>query len=317
MLEPCSFSPSENRHERTPGKILPKWESHKKLNNRVRRWVTLKTQHKQVTQRPLGDCRNLHITHETELNMHIPKLTIPTIVALLACQGCGGSGSQNEIHPGLSSGGHTTSQGLNENEFEPGGGDDSPGGGFGGAGGIYDPDFRAPGPFRVKARGKTSLTLTWLDQTPLEDYYMIQRKVGSSWQNLQNIPAHSGWGEFEHTGLASDTQYCYRMVAYDGSVSKNSQFFCAYTRGPWARPLAGLHIEIETGTVNAAGTNNPVQILLNAAWGQYLPFGSSNWLDYPRNDFESGDVFTYAIGNAPKDLADITRLTLHKEGTDG
>lgn len=74
-------------------------------------------------------------------------------------------------------------------------------------------------------------------------------------------------------------------------------------------PVYRVQLRTITCSLPGAGTDNAVQVKLNAA--------NSTWLDYSHNDFERGATFTYDLGLEGVDvLRDISTLEISKRGAD-
>ncbi len=76
-----------------------------------------------------------------------------------------------------------------------------------------------------------------------------------------------------------------------------------------ALPVHRIQLMTTTCNLPAAGTDNSVQVKLNAA--------NSTWLDYSHNDFARGASFTYDLGlEHILILGDISTLQISKKGSD-
>jgi hypothetical protein len=70
----------------------------------------------------------------------------------------------------------------------------------------------------ISNRTQTSITLSWTDNANNEDGYdVLWRRPNRPWYTVANLSAHSGTGMMSvtHTGLQSNTQYCYQVEAYN------------------------------------------------------------------------------------------------------
>jgi hypothetical protein len=71
-----------------------------------------------------------------------------------------------------------------------------------------------------------------------------------------------------------------------------------------------IQIRLRTGNVSDAGTGDDVMVSLNAR--------NFTWVDYPRNDFQRNDTFTYdLLTNGISRMSDIQWITINKSGSDG
>jgi hypothetical protein len=74
-------------------------------------------------------------------------------------------------------------------------------------------------------------------------------------------------------------------------------------------PVYRGQLTLTTCDVRGAGTDNAVQVKLNA--------GNGTWLDYSHDDFERGSTFTYDVAlDHVADLRDISMLEISKRGFD-
>jgi hypothetical protein len=75
-------------------------------------------------------------------------------------------------------------------------------------------------------------------------------------------------------------------------------------------PVWRLQLTVRVADERNAGTNDPVRARLNNS--------NSTWLDYGRDDFERGDLFTYDLSLDGVDFrVDIDKIELSKSGSDG
>ena len=90
---------------------------------------------------------------------------------------------------------------------------------------------------------------------------------------------------------------------------------CRFTTDGTGRKAARVQLELHTGDVGDAGTDDSIQVVLSEASNTGM---NSTWVDYGRDDFERGDTFTYDLNldEIPL-LSDITRIRITKDGTDG
>lgn len=192
-----------------------------------------------------------------------------------------------------------------------------------GSNGIFGPCYPTvppapPVPAAPSVTGRSvdghKLMVTWTDSTMWPTAtYELQHKVGSTWVGLTTL-AMSG-AMFEHTGLQPDTLHCYRVKVTASTGVRESSPGCRYTTDGTTREVSRVQIELHTGTVDDAETDDDIQIVLtdptNGGWNY-------TWIDYGRDDFEQGDTFKYDLNldGVPR-LSDISRIKILKSGTDG
>jgi hypothetical protein len=178
----------------------------------------------------------------------------------------------------------------------------------------------APYEVVIADRTSRSIKLAWMDRSAVEDGHQLQRKVpGGSWATIASFPAVSGVQEWTDTsGLADDTQYCYRVRVYNDDGASFSPRSCAYTRHEESRQVWRVQMRINTADVPEAGSDDPVEVRLNSAVESYVPFGNSTWLDHGGDDFEPGSSHVYNLNqDGIEDLTDITEIEISKTGGDG
>lgn len=181
---------------------------------------------------------------------------------------------------------------------------------------VVEP-VRAPTTISFSDRGSDRIRLTWNDRTGSETSNRILRRgVGGGWQVVKTYGALSGQISFLNSGLAQDTFYCYRIEVANSTGSAISSEYCVFTRGTEPRPLVRLQLEVETGDVADAGTDDPVRVQLNTGKFLLAPADNLTWLNYGQDDFRRGTTFVYDL-RPPGDLNDVTQLTLEKFGSDG
>jgi hypothetical protein len=168
---------------------------------------------------------------------------------------------------------------------------------------------RQPGnPFPTE-KTTTSISLQWLDRSSYEVGNELQRSSpGGAWETVAALGPLNGAGSYTNTGLTPDTIYCYRVRAYHTHGESFSGAPCYSTRDP--RRVWRLQITFHTADVSDAGTHDCVRVRLTSL--------NETWLDYSRDDFERGDVFTYDLNlDHVSDLSDISLLDIYKDDDNG
>jgi hypothetical protein len=181
---------------------------------------------------------------------------------------------------------------------------------------IVPPAPPVPAAPRVNSRGANgrSLTLLWSDSTMWASaVYQLQYQVGASWAPVATLTSTPA--AFVHAGLQPDTRYCYRVEVTASTGVRRSTPTCRFTTDGTGRKAARVQLELHTGDVGDAGTDDSIQVVLSEASNTGM---NSTWVDYGRDDFERGDTFTYDLNldEIPL-LSDITRIRITKDGTDG
>lgn len=192
-----------------------------------------------------------------------------------------------------------------------------------GSNGIYGPCYPTvppapPVPAAPTVTGRSddghSLTVRWSDSTMWSTaFYQLQYRDGSSWVEVATLAASPT--TFTHSGLQSDTLYCYRVEVTADTGTRASTPTCRYTTDGTRREVSRLQIEFHTSNVGDAGTDDDFRVVLtdssNGGWNY-------TWINYGRNDFERGDTFTYDLNlDGIQRLSDISKIKIIKDGTDG
>lgn len=237
-----------------------------------------------------------------------------------------------------------------------------PRGGFGSNPGVeIDPEPPPPPPqptavppiarpgIQVVERGSSSVTIKWCDNSAEEESHVLFRGTtpesaddtvvatlvrsakstglkGSLPGKGKKPPAKTGCQQHVDTGLAPDTQYCFRTAPKRGGaieIDYISGTVCAYTREAQSKPVWRIELELRTDSRSGKGTDDPVRIQLNAApsglYGMptYLPSGNFTWLDYGRDDFERGAVDGYDLNlTGISERGDIHSINFAIDGDD-
>jgi hypothetical protein len=163
-------------------------------------------------------------------------------------------------------------------------------------------------------RAADRLTVTWNGTLNTGDQAQLQHLDGTTWTGLTALNA--GFNSFTHTGLATDSQHCYRVRAFNAYGTRYSPQMCGYTSDGTTRRVWRAQIEFHTASVDDANTDDSVSVQLNGTSGS--PSGNLTWVDYGRDDFERGDIFTYdLVLDGVTFLSDITQIHIAKTGDDG
>jgi fibronectin type III domain protein len=179
---------------------------------------------------------------------------------------------------------------------------------------IEAPAPPVPATPSVTDRTGNSLKVVWDDPGMWASAsYELQYQVGWSWVRVGTIS--SSHAEITHTGLQPDTLYCYRVEVTANTGVRDSNSWCKYTTDGTGREINRVQIEFHTGTVDDSETDDDIRVEL----GELAAGGvARTWVDYGRNDFEGGDIFTYDLNQEPLTLfGDISKIKITKFGTDG
>lgn len=196
------------------------------------------------------------------------------------------------------------------------------GGGGGPIGPSTEPDDpnkkpRSPSQPGVVDNGLTnsSIALQWTDNSSYELGFRLYRgpDYAGPWTQIASFgasPGNTAVMTYTDTLLPRDTRFYYRVEAYNAhgeSFSVPQTFNTKDGRG-----FSRLQLRLHTSNVSDANTDDDVNVSLR----DYDNGGT--WLDYGRNDFERGDIFTYELlPHGLSDLSDINNIYLLKPGTDG
>ena len=166
----------------------------------------------------------------------------------------------------------------------------------------------------ITGRTANSLTVRWTDPTMWSSAsYQLQYQVGSTWALVSGIA--SSPAVIPHSGRQPDTKYCYRVEVTATTGVRRSNPICRYTTDGTTRKGTRVRLELHTGDVGDAGTDDDVQVVLSEPTSTGMNY---TWLDYGRNDFERRDTFTYDLNlNQLGFLSDINRIRITKDGTNG
>jgi len=160
------------------------------------------------------------------------------------------------------------------------------------------------------SRTTTALTVRLIDKSLYEQGYELYRGPSQNgpWTVVAFMNPFTGQFDFPDSGLSPDTQYCYRLRAFNAfgeSFSSGNCFSTLDGRSVWR-----VQLRLVTANVKDAETDDSIRVALNGP--------NLTWVDYGRDDFERGDDFTYdLLLDGVSDLADINTIYIHKEGTDG
>lgn len=160
------------------------------------------------------------------------------------------------------------------------------------------------------SRTTTALTVRLIDKSLYEQGYELYRGPSQNgpWTVVAFLNPFTGQFDFPDSGLSPDTQYCYRLRAFNAFGESFSSGNCFSTLD--GRSVRRVQLRLVTANVEDAGTNDSVRVQLNGP--------NLTWVDYGRDDFERNDDFTYdLLLDGVSDLADINAIYIHKEGTDG
>lgn len=178
--------------------------------------------------------------------------------------------------------------------------------------------------------GATSLGISFSDSGSCETSYEVQHRnadLAGSWVTRATLPASASTStSFVDTNLSEDTYYCYRVKARNsyGATATTSQL-CMKTRQVTAnqRRLHDVRVRVKVAPFSGAGTDSPVRARLNAVpTSGWYPIGNETWLDYGRDDFRTGDTWTFVLGKdrlasdgAPIHT-DVSQIVLDVQGSD-
>ena len=105
----------------------------------------------------------------------------------------------------------------------------------------------APSNLQSTAATATTVGLAWLDNSPAETNFTVQRRVGNgAWQTVSVLPANAT--TFSDSGLAAGTAYEYRVFASNGSGnSAFSNIARVTTAAPATPPAAPTNLAASAG----------------------------------------------------------------------
>jgi len=124
--------------------------------------------------------------------------------------------------------------------------------------GIEPTPPRAPTDLTITRTTTTSITLKWKDRSSNEDGFVIQhRREGGGWLEIGHLGAHAGTGwmsPWVDTELEPNTEYCYRVRAFNGYGANSSEIECKTTESPQVFPdIAYSHVGMEPTYFPAPG----------------------------------------------------------------
>ncbi len=192
-------------------------------------------------------------------------------------------------------------------------------------GGDAPDSLQSPGGVFIRDRRATRISVRWHDRTTLEIGYRIERAdVGQvwawpdedMWQEVATTGPLDGFPEIVDDGLTPERHYCYRAFAVGETAEKRSAVGCAVTHAAQPQPVFRAQLQLHTADLTNAGTDDPIEVLLQHR-AVILPTGNSTWIDYSRNDFERGDIFSYDLNvQGLRRISDITQIHVEKFGSD-
>lgn len=198
--------------------------------------------------------------------------------------------------------------------------------------GTFGPP-EAPLTVSMGARTADALTVTWRNRVGATSNFLLRQRAGGPWEEVAEFGALSGWTTYTDGGLEPDTTYCYRVrsaTTFGSNSTPLDNRACGHTRGLPTIVAWRVQLRIRTADLSDAGSNNQLQARLNYSRFSDKPNANATWMDYgprlaeePRwpygqawsDDFARGRDFTYDLKlDYVRELADITMLTLHKDG---
>lgn len=107
----------------------------------------------------------------------------------------------------------------------------------------------APSNLQANALSTTEIELRWRDNSDNEDGFIIERRrPGGSWGEIDRVGRNTT--RYTNTGLRPDTEYCYRVTAYnDAGDSDPSNEACATTERELEAPQADFTFSPSSPTI--------------------------------------------------------------------
>ena len=124
-----------------------------------------------------------------------------------------------------------------------------------------DPDALPQPAVQLEAISSSSIRLTWFDDTSRESGYRVYRRRvgGSELQIAQLGPVSTYWGAYLDTGLSPDTEYSYRVEAYNDDDTAISSETRAFTDR--VTPIGPLVAQLRVLTHNVQGLPTEVDFI--------------------------------------------------------
>jgi hypothetical protein len=172
-----------------------------------------------------------------------------------------------------------------------------------------------PGVVAVGARTPRSVAISfwWSSNTTS---IQLQRGVAGTYTTIWNRTATGAPTSYNDTGIASDTQFCYRLVSHNSHGTATSPSSCEYTSVANDRPITRLQLRLTTANVSGADTKGPVAVDLS---GPTQGAGATSYVNpAPAHTFGRGTTSNYDLVELGSitNLNDLEQMTIWKPGGD-
>jgi hypothetical protein len=197
---------------------------------------------------------------------------------------------------------------------------------------VWPPKPAPVDTIRVTERTADALTVTWLNPPTHTDHNVLLRQRESGpWVPVAEFGPLDGWTTHTDIGLDPETLYAYRVRSENdrGTVTTGLDDRAGgYTRALDSITVWRVQLAVRIADVSDAGTSDPIQARLTSPLMTFSPNGNRRWLDHGpqwsgggiggwRDDFARGSERVYDLDQRyVSELADITMITIAKDGTD-
>jgi hypothetical protein len=172
---------------------------------------------------------------------------------------------------------------------------------------TFVPTPASPSNLIATAISSSQINLSWADNSNNESGFSIEHKLGTAgfYQEIATVGAN--FTSYQNTGLSANTQYCYRVRAFNaGGYSGYSNESCA-TTAPLPPTIFRSPVNMSFVTI-VAGTNPSSQTLqISNSGGGTLNWSVSanqNWLSlFPSSGSSTGETDNVTVGASIAGLA--------------
>ncbi|MCH5324369.1 MAG: fibronectin type III domain-containing protein [Eubacterium sp.] len=155
--------------------------------------------------------------------------------------------------------------------------------------------------FALKLRSNNYLTLSWAKNTSA-DGYIIEKKVGSTWQRITKI-TNNATTEYKVTGLAAGTAYNFRIRAY--KMSGSTALYSGYTNGSWRTSPNGVQGFTLKGRAtdalrlgwnkNTSADGYIIEQKVGTAWQRVVKITNNSTTEYRVGGLKPGTEYSFRI----------------------
>ncbi|WP_426320752.1 hypothetical protein [Microbacterium sp. E-13] len=196
---------------------------------------------------------------------------------------------------------------------------------------VWPPKPAPVDTIRVTNRAADQLTVTWLNAPTHADHNVLLRQRESGpWLPVAEFGPLDGWTTHTDTGLDPETLYAYRVRSENDRGTATTGLddrAGGYTRALNSISVWRVQLAVRVADVSDAGTSDPIEARLTSPLVTFSPNGNRRWLDHGpqftggfggwRDDFARGSERVYDLDQRyVRELADITMLTIAKDGSD-